>query len=193
MFRCFVQSSIAQFSNRHFDCIYDRIGNVSTDLGRVWADRHQNTEEEWRAVADRYLERWHFPNCIGALDGKHCRIQAPPHSGSLDYNFHQYFSVSFIFFSHNLTILSPLFRWIWRHFAMPTTNYYSSMLDRMGTTTTPANSKHWNSASIWWIIDAHCHRHLFYLLRIFAYHISSLPMTSIRWSRIWWNRTQIED
>jgi hypothetical protein len=52
------------------------------------------TASEWKTVSDRFMERWHFPNCIGALDGKHCRIQAPPLSGSLDYNFHQFFSVN---------------------------------------------------------------------------------------------------
>jgi hypothetical protein len=52
------------------------------------------TVEEWTRVADRFMERWHFPNCVGALDGKHCRIQSPPKSGSLDYNFHQFFLVN---------------------------------------------------------------------------------------------------
>jgi hypothetical protein len=53
-----------------------------------------DTEDEWQAVADRFWEKWQFPNCIGALDGKHCEIQQPPYSGSLDWNHHQSFSVN---------------------------------------------------------------------------------------------------
>lgn len=45
-------------------------------------------------IFDATIYRWNFPNCIGALDGKHCRIQRPPHTNSLDYNFHQFFSVN---------------------------------------------------------------------------------------------------
>lgn len=29
------------------------------------------TTEEWKAVADDYLAKWNYPNCIGSLDGKH--------------------------------------------------------------------------------------------------------------------------
>lgn len=34
------------------------------------------TREDWRNVADGFYEKWNFPNCIGAVDGKHIRIQA---------------------------------------------------------------------------------------------------------------------
>lgn len=49
------------------------------------------TEEEWIVIADGYYDRWQFPNCIGALDGKHVRISVPAHSGT-DYHNYKGFS-----------------------------------------------------------------------------------------------------
>jgi len=31
----------------------------------------QPTTEMWETIASRFEERWQFPHCIGALDGKH--------------------------------------------------------------------------------------------------------------------------
>lgn len=42
---------------------------------------------EWRAVADGFNEKLHFPNCIGALDGKHIVLGAPPNPSSPFYNY----------------------------------------------------------------------------------------------------------
>ncbi|KAK9745448.1 hypothetical protein QE152_g6951 [Popillia japonica] len=37
---------------------------------------------KWNEIATEFWERWQFPNCIGAMDGKHVTIQAPKLSGS---------------------------------------------------------------------------------------------------------------
>ena len=52
-----------------------------------------STEEEWTEVADLFYKRWNFPNCLGAIDGKHCRIRVPPQTGSLFYNYKKFFSI----------------------------------------------------------------------------------------------------
>lgn len=44
------------------------------------------SEREWLDVAESF-ERWNFPHCLGALDGKHVVMNAPPNSGSIYYNY----------------------------------------------------------------------------------------------------------
>lgn len=51
------------------------------------------TQEEWIDICNGYLKDWNFPNCVGAVDGKHFWIQAPPNSGSLYYNYKKTFSI----------------------------------------------------------------------------------------------------
>lgn len=51
------------------------------------------TQEDWRNVANDFYEKWNFPNCIGALGGKHVRIQAPRNSGSQFFNYKKFFSI----------------------------------------------------------------------------------------------------
>lgn len=65
----------------------------------IWtrlAPRHlpfPQSAEEWKIIAEEFEERWDFPNCIGALDGKHVAIQAPPNSGSEFFNYKGHFSI----------------------------------------------------------------------------------------------------
>lgn len=51
------------------------------------------TTESFLSVAQDYWQLWDFPNCIGAIDGKHIRIQCPPQSGSMYFNYKKYFSI----------------------------------------------------------------------------------------------------
>lgn len=46
-----------------------------------------NTVEEWEQVANDFAVRWNFPNCFGAMDGKHIIMQCPAHGGSTYFNY----------------------------------------------------------------------------------------------------------
>ncbi|GFR65702.1 protein ALP1-like [Elysia marginata] len=47
----------------------------------------------WEEKARRFGELWDFKYCLGAIDGKHVRVQCPPSSGSLFYNYKSFFSL----------------------------------------------------------------------------------------------------
>ena len=51
------------------------------------------SEVEWQTIADDFFVRWNFPNCIGAIDGKHIMIQCSRNSGSLFFNYKSDFSI----------------------------------------------------------------------------------------------------
>lgn len=51
------------------------------------------TENDWKMISQRFWEQWNFPNCIGALDGKHVVIQSPAHSGSNYFCYKKTFSI----------------------------------------------------------------------------------------------------
>ncbi|CAG4981907.1 unnamed protein product [Colias eurytheme] len=51
------------------------------------------TPEQWLFVTNDYDTLWNFPNCLGAIDGKHIILQSPINSGSEFYNYKGFFSI----------------------------------------------------------------------------------------------------
>jgi len=53
-----------------------------------------DTEAAWLKISSDYFKRWHFPNVIGAVDGKLVHIIRPRDGGSRYYNYKKTFSVN---------------------------------------------------------------------------------------------------
>jgi hypothetical protein len=49
--------------------------------------RAPSSEEDWKGISSEFYKSWNFPNCIGAIDGKHVTIQCPQGAGS---TYHSY-------------------------------------------------------------------------------------------------------
>ncbi|KAK5637862.1 hypothetical protein RI129_000145 [Pyrocoelia pectoralis] len=65
---------------------------ICTVLWKEFA-KFPTTKNEWEKIANGFEEKWNFPNCLGAVDGKHIIIVRPPNSGSYYYNYKGFFSI----------------------------------------------------------------------------------------------------
>ena len=48
---------------------------------------------EWRNIAREYEKHWNFPNCVGAIDGKHVTIHCPARGGSMYFKYKKFHSI----------------------------------------------------------------------------------------------------
>lgn len=46
-----------------------------------------STVEDWKEIENGFRQRWNFPRCYGAIDGKHVTIRAPANCGSDFFNY----------------------------------------------------------------------------------------------------------
>ena len=51
------------------------------------------TREEWKRIQEAFKAKWNFPNCCGAVDGKHCQIKRPDISCLELYNYKGTYSI----------------------------------------------------------------------------------------------------
>lgn len=51
------------------------------------------TQDDLKRKAKEFELKWDFPNCCGAVDGKHIRIVCPKNSSSLFHNYKGFFSI----------------------------------------------------------------------------------------------------
>lgn len=64
----------------------------------IWKKLHSQhlprpTKDSLLRSAMTFYDKWNFPNCAGCIDGKHIRIKCPKKSGTMFYNYKQYFSI----------------------------------------------------------------------------------------------------
>ncbi|XP_029342138.1 uncharacterized protein LOC115033537 [Acyrthosiphon pisum] len=52
-----------------------------------------STNEIWLNTAEGFYKNANFPNCLGAVDGKHIRIISPQLSGTDFFNYKKFFSI----------------------------------------------------------------------------------------------------
>lgn len=89
------------FSTLHFEFLIG-VSTISAIVREtcevIWSilqpiEMAESTINDWLDIAARYLEKAQFPNCVGAVDGKHIRLECPKNSGTFYYNYKQYFSL----------------------------------------------------------------------------------------------------
>ena len=51
------------------------------------------SSDEKSQKAKEFGQKWNFPNCLEAVDGKHVHIRCPSRSGSLFHNYKDFFSI----------------------------------------------------------------------------------------------------
>lgn len=74
------------------------IGRIITEVLRaiklkMFAALPAPTKETFTLNGIEFGRRWNFPNVMGCLDGKHIRVRCPRNSGSLYFNYKDFFSI----------------------------------------------------------------------------------------------------
>lgn len=77
------QSYIAKIISNVLDAIQKRMLHIIP----------HPTREDFTALEKEFYKKTNFPNVVGCLDGKHIRLRCPDNSGSLYFNYKDYFSM----------------------------------------------------------------------------------------------------
>ncbi|XP_043469400.1 protein ALP1-like isoform X2 [Leptopilina heterotoma] len=74
--------------------LYQIISNVCEKVWEILSPIYlpEKSVDDWINISNEFERKWNFPNCLGAIDGKHIRIKKPPGSGSLFFNYKKYYS-----------------------------------------------------------------------------------------------------
>jgi hypothetical protein len=51
------------------------------------------TAAKFKELAQAFEEKWHFPNVVGCIDGKHIRMRCPAKGGSMYFNYKSFHSI----------------------------------------------------------------------------------------------------
>ena len=82
-----------RISERAISHIVDSVSNaIVSYIGQEYI-KLPSCSREWLQISETFLSRWNFPNCLGAIDGKHIQIRPPPDTGSEYFNYKKTFSI----------------------------------------------------------------------------------------------------
>lgn len=84
-----------------------------------------STPDEWRRVAEAFSDRWNFPHCCGAIDGKHVAIEKPKKSGTVYYNYKGFFSIVL------LAVVDAQYKFLWADVGSPGSDSDCRIFNRM--------------------------------------------------------------
>lgn len=88
-------SSLALYFARGISTIADIVAETTKLIWITLQSEYMAipSTEKWKNIASRFYEIWNMPNCLGAMDGKHIKIQQLPNSGSTNFNYKNYHSI----------------------------------------------------------------------------------------------------
>lgn len=66
----------------------------------------QPTREDFESNGLEFGKRWNFPNVLGCIDGKHIKVRCPDNTGSLYFNYKDFFSMVL------LAIVGPTYKFV---------------------------------------------------------------------------------
>lgn len=75
------------------------VGNIVREVVSAIWDKLQPlhmpvpTKQDFLQITSDIFQLWNFPNCLGAIDGKHMPIRCPSNTGSIFYNYKQFYSI----------------------------------------------------------------------------------------------------
>lgn len=52
-----------------------------------------SSANDWWKITAGFADRWNLPHCLGDIDRTHFHLKAPPNSGSLFYNYKNFYSI----------------------------------------------------------------------------------------------------
>ena len=84
--------------------MYDTCQAIIAELGPRYLPAP--TTDIWTASEAGFRDKWDFPNCEVALDGKHVKLQAPANTGSAYFTYKKQFAMAAVDADYKFTYVS---------------------------------------------------------------------------------------
>ena len=82
-----------RISERTISYIIEQVTKAIAHYVGKYYIKTPSSQQQWLEISEIFNSRWNFPNCIGAVEGKHELITPPPGTGSEFFNYKKTFSV----------------------------------------------------------------------------------------------------